>query len=50
MIADNPQGCGNHKVMTDEQVDAISKHYDVPEWTLVGTVYGTHSGSKGCKK
>lgn len=49
MVADNPQGCGNHKVMTDEQVDAISKHYDVPEWTLVGTVYGTHSVAKAAK-
>jgi hypothetical protein len=35
--------------MTDEQVDAISKHYDVPEWTLVGTVYGTHSVAKAAK-
>ena len=49
MVADNPQGCGNHKVMTDEQVDAISKHYDVPEWTLVGTVYGTYSVAKAAK-
>ena len=49
MVAENPQGCGNHKVMTDEQVDAISKHYDVPEWTLVGTVYGTHSVAKAAK-
>ena len=49
MVADNPQGCGNHKVMTDEQVDAISKHYDVPEWTLVGTVYGTQSVAKAAK-
>jgi len=49
IVADNPQGCGNHKVMTDEQVDTISKHYDVPEWTLVGTVYGTHSVAKAAK-
>lgn len=49
MVAHNPQGCGNHKVMTDEQVDAISKHHDVPEWTLVGTVYGTHSVAKAAK-
>jgi len=49
MVADNPQGCGNHKVMTDEQVDVISRHYDVPEWTLVGTVYGTQSVAKAAK-
>ena len=49
MVADNPQGCGNHKVMTDEQVEVISKHYDVPEWTLVGTIYGTLSVAKAAK-
>lgn len=49
MVADNPQGCGNHKVMTDEQVEVISKNYDVPEWTLVGTIYGTHSVVKAAK-
>jgi len=50
MVADNPQGAGNHAVMTSEQVNSIAKKYDVPEWTVVGTIYGTKAVAKAAKK
>ena len=50
MVAENPQGAGAHKVMTDEQVENIAKQFDVPEWTIVGTIYGTESVAKAAKK
>ena len=50
MVADNPQGAGNHAVMTSEQVNKIAKKFDVPEWTVVGTIYGTKAVAKAAKK
>lgn len=50
MVADNPQGADSHKIMTPEQVETISKKYDVPEWTLVGTIYGTKSVAAAAKQ
>jgi FAD/FMN-containing dehydrogenase len=50
MVAENPQGPGNHAVMTSEQVNSIAKKYDVPEWTIVGTIYGTKAVAKAAKK
>lgn len=41
MIAENPQGKAAHKVMSTSQIEALSKHHDVPEWTVVGTLYGS---------
>ena len=49
MVAENPQGAGNHQVMTSEQVEQIAKQYDVPEWTIVGTIYGTEKVAKAAK-
>lgn len=50
MVAANPNGPESHDCMTDEQVNHISKSYDVPEWTLVGTLYGTKRVVKAAKK
>ncbi|NDW21590.1 FAD-binding protein [Alteromonas hispanica] len=50
MVAENPQGKGNHAVMTEKQVDYIAKKYDVPEWTIVGTIYGTEKVARAAKK
>ncbi|MAI63618.1 MAG: FAD-binding oxidoreductase [Alteromonas sp.] len=49
MVAENPQGAGNHAVMTEQQVEYIAKLYDVPEWTIVGTIYGTEKVAKAAK-
>lgn len=50
MVAENPQGAGAHKVITCGQVEHIAKKFDVPEWTIVGTIYGTESVAKAAKK
>jgi hypothetical protein len=50
MVAENPQGTGNHVVMTEKQVEYIAKKYNVPEWTIVGTIYGTEKVAKAAKK
>ena len=50
MVAKNPQGNGNHKVMTQEQLESISKTYNVPEWTIVGTIYGSKKVARAAKK
>jgi FAD/FMN-containing dehydrogenase len=50
MVAENPQGAQSHSVMTEHQVEAIAKQYDVPEWTVVGTIYGTNNVAKAAKR
>lgn len=50
MVAENPQGAGNHKIMTPEQIEQIAKQYDIPEWTIVGTIYGTEKVAKAAKR
>jgi 4-cresol dehydrogenase (hydroxylating) flavoprotein subunit len=39
MMADNPNGT-THQVMTDEQIATLVKRHDVPNWLIVGSVYG----------
>lgn len=41
MVADNPNGPESHIVMSDEQVDDLSKKHDVAAWTIAGSIYGT---------
>lgn len=43
MFADNPNGTGQHQVMSSQQIDDIAKQQDTPCWTIVGTIYGTTS-------
>lgn len=50
MLADNPQGKGVHKVMTDQQKAALSSAHDIPDWTVVGTLYGSKSIVKAAAK
>ncbi|MDD4863049.1 MAG: FAD-binding protein [Alishewanella agri] len=40
MMAPNPNGAAAHQVMTEQQVAAIAKAYDIPAWTIAGTLYG----------
>ncbi|WP_057785924.1 FAD-binding oxidoreductase [Alishewanella sp. WH16-1] len=40
MMADNPNGRAAHQVMSDSQVARIAKDYDIPAWTIAGTLYG----------
>ena len=41
MMAENPNGPGSHKVMSQQQVEQLSKEHDVPAWTIAGSIYGT---------
>ena len=49
MMADNPNGPGSHQIMTDQQVEKISKQQEIPEWTVIGTVYGAKNVAKAVK-
>lgn len=40
MMADNPNGRAAHQVMSDHQVARIAKDYNIPAWTIAGTLYG----------
>jgi FAD/FMN-containing dehydrogenase len=40
MMVGNPNGAGNHQIMSAQQVEQLGKKHDVPAWTLIGTLYG----------
>ncbi|WP_414828091.1 FAD-binding oxidoreductase [Alteromonas sp. H39] len=50
MVADNPQGPENHINSTDEQIAEIARQHDVPEWTIVGTIYAPKGVSRAARK
>ena len=50
MMAKNPNGPGSHQNMTQQQVEKISEQNNVPEWTIIGTIYGPKYVSKAVKK
>ena len=41
MLADNPNGSDQHKVMSDNDVGKLAKKHDIPYWTIVGSIYGS---------
>ena len=41
MVAQNPNGQDNHKTMTEEQVETIAKDQRLPQWMIVGSMYGS---------
>lgn len=49
MMAENPNGPGSHQNMTGQQVAKISKKKDIPEWTVIGTIYGSKKVSRAVK-
>ena len=49
MVADNPQDKSVHRVMTKQQKQQLSDEHDIPEWTVVGTLYGSKSLVKAAK-
>jgi 4-cresol dehydrogenase (hydroxylating) len=40
MVADNPQGPGQHAVMSAQQVLNLARQHRMPKWMLVGSIYG----------
>ncbi|SNY51669.1 FAD/FMN-containing dehydrogenase [Arsukibacterium tuosuense] len=49
MMAPNPNGPAAHQVMTDQQVVTLAEDYDIPAWTIAGTLYGQKSVVKAAK-
>ncbi|GGD75144.1 FAD-binding oxidoreductase [Lacimicrobium alkaliphilum] len=49
MVADNPNGTA-HQVMTDQQVNTLARQNNVPNWLIVGSVYGEPGVVKAAKK
>ena len=49
MVAANPQGAEVHRNMTDAQCASITSENDIPEWTLVGTIYTTKRMAKAAR-
>lgn len=43
MVATNPNGCDQHKNMTAEQIIQIAQQKRIPQWLIVGSIYGTKS-------
>ena len=50
MMAANPNGTAAHQVMSAQQVASLAKDYDIPAWTIVGTLYGQKSVVKAARK
>ena len=50
MFAPNPNGYDKHAVMSDDQIQSLTKELDFPEWTAVGTIYGSASVVAAVKK
>lgn len=49
MMAANPNGPAAHQVMTEQQVAKLAKDYDIPAWTIAGTLYGQKSVVKAAR-
>ncbi|WP_213999945.1 FAD-binding protein [Arsukibacterium sp.] len=49
MMAPNPNGAAAHQVMTEQQVARLAKDYDIPAWTIAGTLYGQKTVVKAAK-
>jgi 4-cresol dehydrogenase (hydroxylating) flavoprotein subunit len=49
MMAPNPNGPAAHQVMTNQQVASLAKDYDIPAWTIAGTLYGQNSVVKAAR-
>ena len=49
MFAENPNG-GKHSVMTNEDIDSLTKKLKTPSWTVMGSIYGTQGVAKIVKK
>jgi 4-cresol dehydrogenase (hydroxylating) len=50
MVADNPNGNEQHQNMTAEQISSIAKQKRIPQWLIVGSMYGTKSVVNSTKR
>ena len=50
MTSKNPNGASSHQTMTEEQVTQLAKTHKLPEWMIVGSIYGNKEIVKATKK
>lgn len=50
MFAENPNGNNQHQVMSDDDVTRLAKKHDIPNWTIVGSIYGSKGVAKTAQK
>ncbi len=50
MLAANPNGPAQHTVMSEQQLADIAKTYDIPAWTIAGTLYGQQSVVRAARR
>jgi len=50
MLAENPNGGEQHKVMSDDDVTTLAKKHNIPYWTIVGSIYGSKGVVKVAQK
>lgn len=50
MVSENPNGASAHNVMSLDQIETLAKQNDVPEWTIVGTIYGSKKVASAARK
>ncbi|KKO47064.1 FAD-binding protein [Arsukibacterium ikkense] len=50
MMAPNPNGPAAHQVMSEQQVADIARAYDIPAWTIAGTLYGQKTVVKAARR
>ncbi|GAB3036299.1 FAD-binding oxidoreductase [Bowmanella dokdonensis] len=49
MVADNPNGTA-HQVMSDQQLEDLAERHDVPQWLVVGSIYGDKTVVRSVKQ
>jgi 4-cresol dehydrogenase (hydroxylating) len=50
MVATNPNGKRCHKVMFMDQINRLADRYTLPEWVVVGSIYGAKRQVRLVKK
>ena len=50
MFAKNPKGNDSHQVMEDQEIKKLAKELQAPNWTIVGSIYGSVGVVKAVKK
>lgn len=49
ITVENPNGYSNNEIMTDAQVESLAKTENLPQWMVVGSIYGTQGVVKAVK-
>jgi 4-cresol dehydrogenase (hydroxylating) len=49
MFAKNPHGDDTHQVMSGKDIKVLAKDFQIPSWTIVGSIYGSTAVVKAVK-